>query len=480
VDHDYDPEPIASTAFAVLHPHDGISPRYLFHYFRSPAFVAYVQSVQSGIAYPAINDKKFYEAQVPLPPTDEQHRIVAKVDELMALCDKLESQRHDKSQIYTKVSRLITDKLIESPSASTFSRALQYEFIPDAGDLHNLAKMICLRGWCTSDHNDDLGAQSLLSKTDQERTEFAETHGFKLPRLENANDDFPFGIKPNWAWVRLHRLFMSITDGDHQPPPKSDTGIPFLTIGNIASGTLDFSSTRFVPRSYYDQLAVYRRPARGDILYTVVGATYGRAAYVDTDRPFCVQRHIAILRPATAPNVMFLLLLLRSPLVYDQATRGTTGIAQPTIPLAALRNFLVPLPPRGEQDSIVDIAARLAALVDKVEQTRDQLKTVADRYTTASIAALTDTSRQDAKLMKAPSIELLTHLQIAHDLAHPPGDGALLARLLGGEVSSRSAKVLWRRSGLSIDAFYQQLKKEMAAGWIVETRPAEVREATDD
>jgi type I restriction enzyme S subunit len=72
-----------------------------------------------------------------------------------------------------------------------------------------------------------------------------------------------------------------------------------------------------VPKAYFQSLAPYRTPAKGDILYTVVGATYGRPAVVETDRAFCVQRHIAILKPVEAMSLRFLVSLLASPLIYD-------------------------------------------------------------------------------------------------------------------------------------------------------------------
>jgi type I restriction enzyme S subunit len=162
-------------------------------------------------------------------------------------------------------------------------------------------------------------------------------------------------------------LFKVITDGDHQPPPKADEGVAFLTIGNITTGRLDFAGCRLVPQAYFQSLAPYRTPAKGDILYTVVGATYGRPAVVETDRNFCVQRHIAILKPVEAMSVRFLVTLLASPLIYDQASRSTTGSAQPTIALRPLRNFLVPLPPLAEQHRIVAKVEVLMTLCDQLE-----------------------------------------------------------------------------------------------------------------
>ena len=87
----FDPPPIASTAFAILNGHGFVLPRYKWFVLRSPFMVAHVEEKMRGQSYPAINDKDFSLLPFPLPPLAEQHRIVAKVDELMALCDQLEA-----------------------------------------------------------------------------------------------------------------------------------------------------------------------------------------------------------------------------------------------------------------------------------------------------------------------------------------------------------------------------------------------------
>jgi type I restriction enzyme S subunit len=81
------------------------------------------------------------------------------------------------------------------------------------------------------------------------------------------------------------------------PPPKSDEGIPFITISNINEyHNIDFENTMYVPESYYNSLAEKRKPCKGDILYTVVGS-YGMPVCIEDEKKFVFQRHIAILRP---------------------------------------------------------------------------------------------------------------------------------------------------------------------------------------
>ncbi|NGZ61170.1 MAG: hypothetical protein CV081_11810, partial [Nitrospira sp. LK265] len=169
-------------------------------------------------------------------------------------------------------------------------------------------------------------------------------------------------LPEGWKWASLDQLLQHITDGDHLPPPQTESGVPFLVIGNVRTGRLNFADTRFVPRAYYDAIEPYRRPQSGDILYSLVGS-YGIALRVDTEREFCIQRHIGIMRPHTLSPSSFLVHTLNSRFVFHQATASATGTAQKTVPLAGLRRFAIPLPPLAEQARIVaEVELRLSVL----------------------------------------------------------------------------------------------------------------------
>ena len=121
VDADFDPAPIASTAFAILNGHGLVLPRYLWIVLRSPFMVECVEQDMRGQAYPAINDSDFSVLPFPLPPLTEQDRIVAKVDELMALCDRLEAARAEREATRDRLAAASLARLnAPDPDAAAF------------------------------------------------------------------------------------------------------------------------------------------------------------------------------------------------------------------------------------------------------------------------------------------------------------------------------------------------------------------------
>jgi len=184
--------------------------------------------------------------------------------------------------------------------------------------------------------------------------------------LENYRPHIP--IDPAWPIEKMGDLCVTISDGDHQPPPKSEEGIPFITISNLDEITgVSFDKTFFVPQAYYDALKDHRKPKLGDILYSVTGS-YGVAVTVTSERPFCFQRHVALLRPSEKVLPNYLLAILRSPYGKHQGDAAATGVAQKTVSLTSLREFKIPLPPLETQQAIVAEIEAEQALVEANRQ----------------------------------------------------------------------------------------------------------------
>ena len=175
----------------------------------------------------------------------------------------------------------------------------------------------------------------------------------------------------SWEEKKLSDCCISIADGDHQAPPKADSGIPFVTISNInANNQFDFTNTMFVPQAYYDSLDNKRKAQNGDVLYSVVGS-FGIPVYIKETVPFVFQRHIAILRPNDTILPQFLYYTMLSRDFYMMADAAALGAAQRTISLTALRNMKISVPPMDVQEKIVGV---LSAYDNLIENNQKQIK----------------------------------------------------------------------------------------------------------
>ena len=179
---------------------------------------------------------------------------------------------------------------------------------------------------------------------------------------------------------KLKECCLSISDGDHLPPPKSNAGIPFITISNIDSTNhLDFKNTLFVPIEYYDKLDSIRKAQIGDIIYSVVGS-FGKPVLIKDNKKFAFQRHIAILRPNSSivdSRYLYYVMLTRE--FYMQADSVAIGAAQRTISLTSLRNMKVKLPSLDFQQRIATIFSRYDSLIENYQKQIKLLEESAQR-----------------------------------------------------------------------------------------------------
>ena len=162
-----------------------------------------------------------------------------------------------------------------------------------------------------------------------------------------------------------------VTDGDHQPPPQANEGVPFLVISDVNTGKICFDKSRFVEESYFSSLPDNRKASKGDLLFTVTGS-YGIVIPVETEREFCFQRHIGLIK--VIADSSWLKYVLMSKYVQAYCDKVATGTAQKTVGLAMLRELLIPIPPLSEQQRIISVIERCLLLVDDVRTSTIELK----------------------------------------------------------------------------------------------------------
>ena len=158
----------------------------------------------------------------------------------------------------------------------------------------------------------------------------------------------------------------------------------------------------------------------------------------------------------------------------DRVQDKPIGATVKHLRVGGVETLLIPIPPVSEQHRIVTTVDHLINLVDRMEEQQNMKTEVGEAFVQAAVAALTGTQTKEQEKMKAPKTEIVTKLQAQ---SKPKStDNAPLALLIAKHRGELSAKSLWEQSGLEIDSFYQQLKTEMANGWIVEPEKAVMKE----
>jgi type I restriction enzyme S subunit len=326
-----------STEFHVLRSKGLILPQYLYYFIRQVSFRKEAEDHFTGsVGQKRVPIDFIKTAVIPLPPLSEQHRIVARVE---ALLSQVNAAHYRLNRV-----PLIMKRFRQAVLAAACSGRLT-------------------EGW-REGHPDVENAGQLLNKIKPEvRQKRRET---KIITSDFLNFDL-LDLPISWSWATTSDICIEISDGDHYPPPKTTTGIPFIVISNISDGKINFVKTMHVSRKYYEELPSNRKPKYGDSLYSVTGS-FGIPVLVDTEREFCFQRHIALLRPHPMIPSEFLWILMKSDIIYNQSKFIATGIAQLTVPLAGLRLLKIPIPPLEEQNEIVRRVNELFALADQIEQ----------------------------------------------------------------------------------------------------------------
>lgn len=334
-----------------------IDPRYINYFFRSPSYWRQISESSAGIGQPNVNGSKLADLQIPFAPPKDQKRIVAEIEKQFSRLDEAVASLKRIQANLKRYKAAVLKAAVEGKLTEQWRKDH-----PDVEPADQLLKRILAerRAKWETEELTKMKAKGIKPKDDSWKKKYKEPGGPDTANLPELPD--------GWVWVSLQQVFKTITDGDHQPPPQTETGIPFLVIGNVRTGKIDLSDTRFVSAEYYSAIGEERTPRINDILYTLVGS-YGIAVLIEDERQFCIQRHIGILKPNDSTNIRFFKQVLNSNFVYRQATSIATGTAQLTVPLGGLRMVAVPLPPVSEQTATLDEIDRRLSVTEEFETT---------------------------------------------------------------------------------------------------------------
>lgn len=324
-------------------PYSCIENKYLFFYLMSQR-KNYI-SMGAGGAQPNISKEKIVMSLIPVPPLEEQHRIVAKIEEILPYIDQ-----YDKA--YTKLETF-NKKFPEDMKKSILHLAMQGKLVeqrPEEGTADELYEQI-------------VAEKAQLIKDGKIKKE--------KPLPEIAEDEIPFEIPSSWKWVRLADI-VTLQNGDrsNKYPVESDyveDGIPFFGAKDMGIKYMSFDSVRFISQNKFDELRTGKLCDK-DFICLLRGSVGKVAIFSENEHHktgfICAQ--MIILRSLIREVVDYLYSVFSSPYYYRCIELKTTGTAVRQLPAKELGNILIPLPPLAEQKRIVAKIEELLPYCDQL------------------------------------------------------------------------------------------------------------------
>ncbi len=374
------PPPIASTAFAVLNGFGMVLSKYLWVALRSSYMIECVETKMRGQAYPAINDSDFALLPFPLCPLAEQHRIVAKVDELMALCDQLESaQNEQKAKTDSLVAASLhhlnepdSDKAVFKKHASFYINHLlkmtaNKEYVKQ---LRQTILNLAVRGKLVPQDPNDESASELLKRIQLEKAALVKEGaiGKERPLPDIGKEDYPNELPFGWTMVRLGNLTQLVTSGSRDwAKYYSEDGAIFLRMGNLSRNSYQLKLNniqRVKPPA--DSEGARTKLESGDILISITGEVGLLGLIPHNFGDAYINQHTCLVRPIRLLSTRYRPELFRSPFAQKQFNKPQRGIKN-SFRLTDITQFIVPLPPLAEQRRIVAKVDEFMGLCDKLE-----------------------------------------------------------------------------------------------------------------
>ena len=361
-----------------------VLPRYSNLLFQT----AFYRSILEGYAKQAcgqatVSQPQLSELPLPLPPLAEQRRIIAKVDELMALCDRLEVARQERERRRHRLTAASLHQLNNGADAEAFRRHTHFylDHLPrltacpeHVQQFRQTVLNLAARGQLVPQNPGEESASELLKRIEAEKARLI-TEG-KLrkekPLPPVAGDEAPFPIPSSWRWARIGTVSLFTEYGTSVKSDHTENGVPVFSMGDIQGGAVILGGQKKVPHEVEDLPKLFLK--RLDLLYNrtnsaeLVGKT---GIYMGNDDTYTFASYlirIRFLNDFTSP--LYANLAMNAP--YFRATQIIPELqqqcGQANVNGTKLRNMLIPVPPLAEQHRIVAKVNELMNLCNQLER----------------------------------------------------------------------------------------------------------------
>lgn len=337
---DYDEEVCIQNHVHRLRPYRDVNIYYFYYLFYLYKNTGRLRG--RGVAIQGLSNEAIHKVVLPLAPLEEQHRIVAKIEELLPYVDCY-------AAAYEKLEQF-NAKFPEDMKKSVLQYAIQGKLVeqrPEEGTAEELYRQI------------QVEKQKLIKagKIKKEK-----------PLPEIAEDEIPFDIPESWKWVRIGTV-ATILGGKRIPAGRklssNDTGYIYIRVSDMKDGYVSTENLQYVPEDIFQSISKYIIH-KEDIFITVAG-TIGRVGKIPPELDGANLTENADRLVFSLMDQDWLIKCMQSSLVQNQIADATTKVGQPKLAIIRIQNMLIPLPPLAEQKRIVAKLEEILPLCERLK-----------------------------------------------------------------------------------------------------------------
>ena len=327
-----------------------ILPEYIVAFLKSPYVDGVINAVTYGVKMPRVGTQTMTSLLLPLPPLNEQQRIVNKINEVMPVVAKYDTT-------YSKVKEL-NETFPEALKRSILQWAVQGKLVPqDPTDEPAKALLERIR-----EEKQQLIKKGKIKKDKHESIIFRRDNSHYEKRGSDEvciDEEIPFEIPTGWNWSRLGTC-LDVRDGTHDTPRYVAEGVPLVTSKNLSNGKIDFTTAKLISREDSQVINQRSKVESGDIMYAMIGSIGNPVLYQGNDE-FSIKNMALFKRVSNGMDMEYVYWFLV--LVQEDMKKAASGGVQSFVSLGYLRNYLIPVPPIAEQKRICSTIGQIIPLL---------------------------------------------------------------------------------------------------------------------
>ena len=327
-----------ASSLVILRNYKEIHTNYALHYLNSSLFSSETRKYDNGTAQPNLSAQNAKKILFPLPPLNEQKRIVEKIEELMLLVEAYEESWKRLEELNKKFPEDMKKSLLQE----------------------------AIKGKLVEQRAEEGSGEELYKVIQAEKKKLIKEGKIKKQKAlpEITEDEMPFEIPESWKWVRLGNIVSLLGDGLHGTPKYDINGSYYFINGNnLVDGKIFITDrTKKVNENEWEK---YKKPLDDSSVLVSINGTIGNLSFYNSEK-------VVLGKSACYFNLVFpdlkyyIYYVLKSAYFLKHANKNATGTTIKNVSLKVMRELIFPLPPLNEQKRIVERLEELLPLCDQL------------------------------------------------------------------------------------------------------------------